>query len=1183
MLDITSTHGGLLNFGTIKSFGVANIQLENDFSNKGGTIDTDKDLTLIAGGALINDEASKIISEGEIFLGGDRKITNKGFIEATKSISVITNGILENSGDILSEYGSIKIDGKSIENFGKINAKKSITLLARKEIENIDSGLIKSGSNITITSVEGYIKNINSDPDRFSESGIIAAGKTVINGNLGFENSRAHIESAGSLEILTKGSFLNDSGNIISSDLMTLKVDGDVQNFSGGALQGLKGFTVRSYDALSTAQSFLNKGIITSGLAEEDAPTILEKVDILTKEAIENSGIIQATNDVVLESTEDEIQNNHTILTKLGKITATSKGSIINTGAITASKDLSLVSLDGAIANSGIILSDDGTIDLTAKTEIAHTSGTIKTSGDITLNAQTQGLTINGDIIATDSKLTINAFDDIISTGILQAKDNVVITATDGIFYNNAGNVLAGDGTLDITALSIKNDSTDPKNGYLQGNRLNLIATSGDIENIGVIYSKVGGALKAKSNIVNNQNIELGDGSTITATDQDVINTGLILSTKALTISAADKISNSGDINVPELILKTAQLFENKSSGAGVAASTGVMMENIKSINNSGIIDFGTMTATTGISSVINSGTLKGGALSITAPTFDNTGRTELSGGARLKVTSFTSNILTAAGISDITINGNYTNTRKLDINNSDLTITADSITNKSGGLIKARSFRANARNGGTFTNEGIIFGKTGLTVSSPTITNASSAYLVSGGILGLTGGKVTNHGGISSAQNMTINGTLENRGNIRTQGALDIRGTVANYGSLAGSNKIGITGNLTNSNVIVSNTNVTVTGGSSLYNSGTMTSYGSMSLNNSALTNTNVIQAVGSLSSSQSGNIHNSSSIYGGTINLRSTGGSIVNNARIIAKNNLSLQASGDIVNKNQISLTGYGTLALTAGGNIRNDREYQITKIDTDNFQLHTPVEPSTETTGEEVNRGSYHDQVLESVITTKTTYRDSEIIINPKKTIISSGGNITLSARNLNNTTGNISARNNISINGNELINSDIVRQEHVHNQREIRQYIKQRKWDWKGRGSWTTWGPYFRAGIDDVDTTELSKEPSLIQAGGTISGSLAGQVSLGSTESGGGKSGIYGPSGGGVGGAGNYSQVANEPQSPNSSGVSYKQNKDAAGARAFEISSSKTSKFTPTEIKSRQSLPAFTPALADSKSP
>ena len=141
------------------------------------------------------------------------------------------------------------------------------------------------------------------------------------------------------------------------------------------------------------------------------------------------------------------------------------------------------------------------------------------------------------------------------------------------------------------------------------------------------MYSKTGGAISAKNSIINSQNMELGNGATITARDKDVINTGLILGAKSLEISAADTISNSGEINASELTLKTAKIVDNKS-GAGISSSSIVTMTNTKAIKNAGLIDFGVMSATTGINSVINSGTLKGRRLSISAPTFNNTGRT---------------------------------------------------------------------------------------------------------------------------------------------------------------------------------------------------------------------------------------------------------------------------------------------------------------------------------------------------------------------------------------------------------------------------------------------------------------------------------------------------------------------------------------------------------------------------
>lgn len=751
----------------------------------------------------------------------------------------------------------------------------------------------------------------------------------------------------------------------------------------------------------------------------------------------------------------------------------------------------------------------------------------------------------------------------------MQAKNDIDITSTDGSFHNDSGNVLTADGIVNISTTSIKNDSTDTNNGYLQGNELHVVATSGDVENTGVMYSKTKGEVKAKNKVMNSQNIELGNGSSISATDKDVINTGLILGAKDLEISAADQISNSGEINVPELTMKTAKKVDNKA-GAGISSSTKITMVNTPDINNAGLIDFGVMDATTGITSVTNSGTLKGATLSITAPTFNNTGRTELSGGTNLNVTSLTSNILTARGKSDIAINGNYTNTGKLYIDGSDLSITANSITNKSGAILKAKSFTATTKNGGTFTNDGIIFGKNGLSVTAPTINNSSTGYLVSGTTLSLTSSKTTNYGGISSAQNMTITGELDNKRDIRTQTELAITGAVANSGRLSGQSKVGITGNLTNSSTIESNNNITVASGSTVYNSGTMTSYGGMTLNNSSLTNTGVLQAVGTISSYQSGSITNNSSIYGGTVNLRTTGGSITNGARIIAKNNMYLQAAGDVINKDQIGLTGSGTLSISAGGDIRNDRKYQIVKVNTGSLHLYMPVAPSTQIRGGEVNRGSYHDQVLETIITTRTIYQDSSITVNSNKTLISSGGNIVLSASNLNNTTGSISARNNIIINGSNLVNADIVRQEYVYNQPQVQTFIKKRKWDWKGKGSWTTWGPSFRPAPSYFITNELARKPSLIQAGGSISGTLANKVALGSLHSGGGKSSISGPSGGGVSGSGNYSQVASEPTTISSSGASFTQSKSTSGARSLEAIDVKDSKFVLPKFESRQSL-------------
>ncbi|MEM6338436.1 MAG: hypothetical protein AAF673_00720, partial [Pseudomonadota bacterium] len=942
---------------------------------------------------------------------------------------------------------------------------------------------------------------------------------------------------------------------------------------------------IRSYDSLSPSRSFQNKGTITAGFAGKDIPTIMGKVNVLTKEAIENSGIIQATSDVELESTEDKIKNQEIILSKSGKITAKSSEDIENLGLIESNQALSLASEDGSIENSGAIISDDGSIDLTAKTEIAHTKGIIKAKEDLNITAETEGITANSNIVSTNSDLQLTSHDGISSAGTLQAKGDITIVATDGSFHNDTGNVLTNDGTVNIRATSVKNDSTDPKNGYLQGDRLNVTAISGDIENTGVMYSKSSSAISAKNSVINSQNIELGDGSTITATDKDVTNTGLVLGARTLEISAADTISNSGEINAPQLTLKTAKLLDNKA-GAGISSSSRVTMVNTKAITNDGLIDFGTMDATTGITSVTNSGTLKGHTLSISAPTFNNTGRTELSGGANLNVTNLTSKTLTAGGKSDITINGDYVNTGKLYIDGADLSITANSIINRSGAILKARSFTAKARSRGTFTNKGIIFGKNELIISAPTISNTRTGYLVSGTTLDLTATKTINDGGISSTQNMTIEGSLENSRDIRTQKTLSITGEVTNYGHLSGRDKVEITGKLDNKGSIASNTNITVSRGGSIYNSGVMTSYESMDLESSSLTNANTLEAVGTLSTTQSGNINNKSSIYGGTVNLKSTGGSITNESRIIARNRMDLYAAGDVINENQISLTGGGTMYITAGGDIRNERGHDITWVNDTNRLLFMPLSHSEIFVKREhgelprddrgrmqkFKKSTYHNKIL---------YKDVVAKLSKQVPLITSGGDIKLTANKqvssgLFNRGGNISSVGNISINATSIDNQDIDVMSREYITPKIVKNTATKKEDSGGDYYWRWWGdqttydiPYFQP--KDI----LIPAPSIIQAGGTVSGSVSGIVSLndsvmlGSRASGGGKPGILAPGGGRVGGSVNYSQVTTEPVKPVGSGASYV-GKARSGARAPEVTDTTNGKFAPIKVESRQSL-------------
>ena len=173
---------------------------KNIINREGGNITGALGAGLKADKSIIN--SSSIFSSGDIDISAAETIHNKdrGQIGSGQKLSIssatgsITNdGIIGAEGDVLLKSATslvnnghilsvkeIEVNGELLEIRGQINAVKFIKLLSKGDIANIDSGLIKSGGELTITSREGHVKNINSDPVREGSSGIIAVDNATI-------------------------------------------------------------------------------------------------------------------------------------------------------------------------------------------------------------------------------------------------------------------------------------------------------------------------------------------------------------------------------------------------------------------------------------------------------------------------------------------------------------------------------------------------------------------------------------------------------------------------------------------------------------------------------------------------------------------------------------------------------------------------------------------------------------------------------------------------------------------------------------------------------------------------------------------------------------------------------------------------------------------------------------------
>ena len=1093
--------------------GIAVLSERSNITND-GSITTKGNATFVAEQDFIN--TKQIDSVGNIAINSGLRVANSGVLAAKSNVDIDNVADFVNRGTVSATNLAIT-SGGGLSNTALLLAGGISTLTAQGDVQNIDGGTIDSTGKLTITSHNGKVTNINSDPGTYDKSGIIAKAALLIKSALGIENTDNHIESDGKIEVETAGYFSN-TGNIVAAEALELRVDGAVSN--SGEVQSIGALSLRAVDGYSPAESMVNNGLISA----QDVS------DIKVRDNIENNRIIQAKNEVRLVSTGGTFTNKGPVLSILKDIKADIEGDIVNDGGTLESYDsVVLTSQEGSISNSGRIFSKNDKASLLAKKSIEHNAGIIFAPSDVAITSRQGAVTNRAIIESIAGDLSITADGLVSNYGLLKAAYGLKIDVDRGDFSNIDGKVLAGR-VLEVTANKIENQSTELPFGFIQGDEVNITAKEGGIVNNGYIYSLGNGVIAAASgNIVNSKNIQFTGNGTIDAQAGTISSSGLIQSNALIRMMAAGKITNSGEIDTRDLELSSRTAIENDHY---IKVRNKITFSNTPTITNSGLIEFGAMEAIAGIGNITNTvttGKLKGSDLAIKTTNFYNNGLLELDGTLTLDVTNLTTNSLINKGTSNITIAGSFTNSNYLQLSGADLALTAHSITNN--GKIKTRNFTGNAT-AGAFNNSGTIFGSNSVNVTAANgVSNNYGGYFISGGATNLRaiGGALTNSGGIYGVASVDASASsITNSGVMNSSGSVTATGYMTNSGTLAGQNVLAINGGLYNSGTMVSNATLVVNaGGSDITNTGSITSHGAANLYSSSLSNSNILQAVGVLTSNQSGSITNNNAIYGGTINLRANGGNITNNNRIIARDAMVLYASADVVNKQEISLVGAGTLSITAGRDILNNRGYNVTRIDQGHIHHYMPTRVWEET-GPEVNKGNYHRQKLRTIITKKSNYADTLVSVDPIAPVIFSRGNISTSAGvNLNNSAGVIAASNNINVAGTSLTNQDVPVLAHTYHEPRERSVDRQKKKDWKGKTSWTQWGPSEAPLAKFFTEVPINTIPSMIQAGGAISGNLSGAVTNGSLGSGGGKAVANAPSAIGHAAAGNYAAGSAAP--------------------------------------------------------
>lgn len=800
----------------------------------GGAIQGPGAWTLDATGAITTQAGSIIMNTGDtpaqLTLTG-ASLNNAGKLQSTGATEVTTTGALISSGDILSP-GDLTLTGATITNSGTIDADADATLTASGSAATTvtNSGTVVVANDLAIVA-PGAFDNDTADAK------LSAGGTLIINGGVaGDIRNGGLIQSTGAMTLgnaaqraaltTTVGSSIlaadtlalhrsdvTNDGTIQATGAFTFDVTGAVSSTSADARIASVGvgnaFTVTgsSLNNAGTIQSADALTITTTGAATNSGSLLSSDGFNLTVQgtALTNSGTIQSGNDATLVGTS--LVNSGTLhaakdiaLTTTTSLENTASGvidadGVINHGGfgIGTGTNAGTIQADGAITfhgptasanwtNSGSILS--GAAFGATSTNFTN-SGTVQAAGALaltangTLNNQAAGKILTTGTAGNDLTLTTGT---LTNAGVVQSVGDITATATGAA--TNFGTMLTLDGGSggDAGALSVSTQGAFTNSGTIDGASTVALTAGSTFTNSG------GDAL-----ITSGGNTTLTTGSAFTADAGSEVISGSDLTIKG---NSGFTLTNSG-------LLQAANTLTAGTSSARAAITnneTGTMLGDDVTLFATGLSNNGTIQATDDLT-VTFSG----------SPTVSNAATGKIMAGDMLKLgTSGSAFTLTNDGL--VQSGG----TMNLGGTGSKITLT-----NNAGAKIISDALNVEATN---ITNGGAISAGAPSTINTGNFTNSgSSSKLVFGHGSGTSTvnytGVFTNEGAVFGQSGVTITGgtTLNNTDT----------GGISALGNLA----IGATGDINNNGALYSGTNVGVTAGNKFYNSktGTVDSAGGM------------------------------------------------------------------------------------------------------------------------------------------------------------------------------------------------------------------------------------------------------------------------------------------------------------------------------------------------------------------
>jgi filamentous hemagglutinin len=794
-------------------------------------------------------------------------------IGTDKGVGVNLQGEV-NAADALVISADGQVEARLMKSGGATSLTSANGTVAIDDTAYAGSSLSLKGTGVTVSGLAAAAGDVTVQSGSFTNNGQVAAG-VASDGTVS--------AGTGTLSVTASGQAANGgtlmSGKATQVTAGSLSNDGTIQSLGSVAVAAQQftnqGALAAGGDAAIQANSLNNSGQLLAGIASDGTMSAGAGTLSVTAGQMSNSGILHSGKATAI--TAGSLGNAAAgSIESLGNVGVAAR-QLTNQGALAAGNTLGLTA--GNLDNAGTLSAGGALSAGTLGNLTNEASGRVVASGTVTLNAglgDPSGSLRQSGQLAGGGAVTLTGPTVILAAGSLTAASTTLSLAAEDLTLG--GRAQAGS---DLTTVSL-GASTGATHVLATGTAV----AGGQLSMTAATTLDMAGALSG-------QDVSLGAGTGLT-----IAAGGTTTATLAIGLSGAT-VANSGVVDTQTLTVTAGQSITNNAGGSLTGrTSLGVTGD---SLENDGAMFAGTSLAVTLGGSLANSGTMgSAGDANLQAGGAGNSGTIATEGKLTATVASLINSGKFSAGATlGLTTTGKLTNSGTL-VSTGDMTLTAGDTINSSkivsnGGTVSATLASLDNQASGS------ISGNSGLKLTLAG-NLGNEGLLVSGGDFLLKAGDPTNNGTISSAGLLTLN-----------------MADLTNYGSISGGTGlvVPLTGGLINYGSMVSGGGASLTA-ANLYNGGTISGATGLSLTIAGdLNNANQIMTNGVLTAS-SASLENSGTISGSTSVSLTVGGGLSNSGDLLSGGALTLSGLSSLDNSGLMQ--SVGDMAVSASGNVNN-----------------------------------------------------------------------------------------------------------------------------------------------------------------------------------------------------------------------------------------------------------------------